>query len=319
MIVIGGLHTDIVARGVKNFPQAGELVRGTQLAIGPGGKSRNIAAMAGYLSDKQSVALIGRTAEDQYGLWKPPVEALEAAGVNTDFVYVEPLGDNQKMPAITLVPVTEKGESQIFLLPGISDDFSPEDVDSAHLLFIEAAQNNAFLVLSLECPIPTLKHAAKKAQDHGMRIIFDPGGLETGMDASELVQQAFVIIPNEHEAKLLSGVTVTDFNSARTAADAMKEQGATNVLITHGEHGAYLFTEDEEFKVSIPSVKRGSVRDATGCGDQATATFGVALRQGKSLLEAAQLAVLGGTLQFYKAGIQPITQQEIDTYLNVKS
>jgi ribokinase len=148
-----------------------------------------------------------------------------------------------------------------------------------------------------------------------IKVVFDPGGIEKGTDVTDLLPSVYVLKPNEHEAELLTGIAVTDFDSARIAANKLKEHGATNIFITHGEQGAYLFTETEELRIPIPVVAGGSVKDATGCGDQATATLCVALQQGKTLIEAAKLAVVAGTLQFYKPGIQPLTQQELTAQL----
>jgi ribokinase len=133
------------------------------------------------------------------------------------------------------------------------------------------------------------------------------------MEIVDLIQGVYLVKPNEHEAKMLTGVEVIDYASARVAAHRLQELGAQNVLITHGEHGAYLFMESGESHIPIPQVSAGSDRDATGCGDQAMATLCAYLQMGRSLEKAAEVAVLAGTLQFYKSGIQPITQAEIET------
>lgn len=312
LIVIGSLHTDIVAAGVKRFPRPGELVYGKELVIGPGGKSRNIAAMAGQLSSPNQVAMIGHTAEDSYGLWKPPIEALNASGVNTDFVQVVPLTETTKLPAIALIPVNEQGENQIIVLPGVSDDFSPKDVDAADQLFDAVERNNGYFALTLECPLLTVEHAVNKAKALGIKVVFDPGGIEAAADVANLLDGLYLLKPNEHEVKVLTGIEVTDFASARVAAGELKKLGVQNVLITHGDKGAYLFTDAGEQHILVRPVGDESVKDATGAGDQAMATLCAYLQAGKSLEEAAKLAVLAGTLQFHKAGIQPVTQTEIN-------
>ncbi len=75
-IVIGSLNTDLVATGIKQFPNVGEHVYGKELLIGAGGKSRNIADMIAHLAPKNTVAMVGRTIKDPYGLWKLPMDAL---------------------------------------------------------------------------------------------------------------------------------------------------------------------------------------------------------------------------------------------------
>ncbi len=312
LIVIGGLNTDIVASGVSRFPKPGEHVYGKQLQIGPGGKSRNIAAMAGLLSPEDAVVMIGRTAKDTFGLWKLPIDALHQAGVSTDYVTVLEHSETDKLPAVALIAVNAKGENQIVVLPGVSEDFSTSDIEAAEPAFLSVQHNRGIVAVTLECPLPTAKHAIKKAVDMNIRVVFDPGGIESTTDVASLLKLGiFLVKPNEHEAKLMTGVKVVDFATAKTAADKLKKMGATNVFITHGEHGAYLFTDKTERHLPIPELKNmGDVRDSTGCGDQAMAALCAILLQGGSLEEAARAAVGAGTLQFYRAGIQPLTRAD---------
>lgn len=316
MIVIGALNTDIIASGVPEWPHPNGTVYGGRLIIGPGGKSRNIAAMAGVLSVPGTVAMIGRTAQDSYGLWKSPVDALKAAGVNINHVKILKPEETDKFPAVALLAVNEHGDNQCYVLPGVSDDFSESDIDEAHGIFESTAQNQGIFALTLECPTKTAKHAIDKANGLGIRIVLDPGGVVAGQDMSSLLKaKPFLLKPNEHEARIMTGIEVTDFESARQAADKLRGLGAGNVLLTHGEHGAYLFTDQGSAHIPIPDITAGEVKDVTGCGDQAMAALCAYLQAGKTLEEAAKVAVLAGTLQFYKSGIQPITKQELEARL----
>jgi sugar/nucleoside kinase (ribokinase family) len=59
----------------------------------------------------------------------------------------------------------------------------------------------------------------------------------------------------------------------------------------------------------------GEVCDETGCGDQTTATLCALLSQGPDMARAVRTAILAGTLQFHRRGIQPVTREELDAYL----
>lgn len=311
-IVIGSLNTDLVATGIKQFPKPGEHVYGKELLIGAGGKSRNIADMIAHLAPKNTVAMVGRTVKDPYGLWKLPIDALAKSTVNTDYVNVLGYEEANKLPGIALIPVDEQGNNQIFVLPGISDDFSPSDIDNAATLFETVGANNGFLVLTLECPLDTATHAVEQANKHGLNVLFDPGGLQADDNIDELIKAGiFLIKPNEHEAKMLTDVEVTDFETAKKAASKIHEKGIKNVFITHGVNGAYLFTETDQMHIPIPKIEAGNEKDETGCGDQTMAATCALLQDGKSLNEATSLAVLAGTLQFYKSGNKPVTKKEL--------
>jgi ribokinase len=314
-IVIGSLNTDLVATGIKQFPKPGQHVYGKELLIAAGGKSRNIADMIAHLAEPDSVAMVGRTVSDPYGLWKLPLDALAKATVNTDYVAIADYNETNKLPGIALIPVDENGNNQIFVLPGISDDFSPADIDKAAPLFEEVGKNNGVLVLTLECPMATAIHAVKLANSNNVKVLFDPGGIQTDTDCNELLQAGIYLIkPNEHEAKTLTGVEVTDFETAKQAADKLHEIGIANVLITHGVMGAYLFINDQREHIPIPEVPATNEKDETGCGDQTMAALCAFVQDGKSIAEATKLAVLAGTLQFHKSGVQPITEAELSEF-----
>lgn len=312
IIVIGSLNTDIIATGIKQFPKPGEHVYGKELKIGPGGKSRNIADMIARLTAKDSVAMVGRTVRDLYALWKVPVNALNQAGVNTDYVEIADYAKIQKLPGIALIPVDEHGNNQIIVLPGVSTDFSPADIDSAAPLFEDAGKNKGMLVLTLECPLDTAAHAVDLANKHSLKVMFDPGGVESDTNVDRIIEAGvYLIKPNEHEAKVLTGIHVTGFETARRAAEKFHDQGIENVLITAGIQGAYLFTKDLQKHIPIPNVPACVEKDETGCGDQTMAALCAAMQDGKTVEQSAKLAVLAGTLQFYRHGIQPIMLAEL--------
>ena len=311
-IVIGSLNTDLMAVGIKQFPKPGEHVYGKELLIGAGGKSRNIADMIARLAPAHSVAMVGRTVNDPYGLWRQPLAALEEAGVDTNHVNVVDYDKAQKLPGIALIPVDENGNNQIFVLPGISDDFSSDDIDSANSLFESAGHNNGTLVLTLECPLKTAIHAVRLANKCGLKVLFDPGGIEADTDLTELITAGIYLIkPNEHEAKILTGIDVRDFESAKAAARKLQDKGIENVLITAGIGGAYLFAGSVEKHLPIPDIQANGRKDETGCGDQTMAALCAFLQEGRAPEQAAELAVRAGTLQFHRVGIQPVTKEDL--------
>jgi ribokinase len=309
-IVVGSLNTDLVATDLDRFPETGEHVYGKELLIGPGGKSRNIAEMMGRLGESNTVYMIGRTVKDSYGLWKPPFDALKKATVNTDYINI--INDEVKLPGIAIIAVDTKGASQIIALPGVSNDFDELDIDNASELFTEVAEGQGGLVLTLECPYETALYAVRKARGLGIKVMLDPGAVQQGTDISELLKSGIYLLkPNEHEAKILTGIEVTGFESAEVAAKKLQEYGIEVVLITHGEHGAYLFTKSSKQHFPIPSIDTTDEIDATGCGDQTMATLCAKLQAGLELEESVRTAILAGTLQFHRHGIKPVTKEEL--------
>jgi len=318
IIVSGSLNTDLIGLGVKEILGTGELTFGGRLVVGPGGKSRNIAQMISVLFGNGKVAMIGRTSKDPFNLWKLPVDALLKSGVSTDFIKVVNFKETGKYPGIALIPVTEKGENQIYVLPGVNEDFCPADIDEAEKLFLAAKKNTGIFTLSLELPIETAVYALEKAGFYGLKVVFDPGGISKKSDYTKLFKQKiFFIKPNEHEAEILTGVKVTDFYSAKAAANHFFEKDIENVLITHGKNGGYLFVKNKkEYHIKIPLLEISGPCDETGCGDQVTAVLCAGLISGKNIVEMSKDAILAGTIQFHKTGIIPVTLSELNQYGN---
>lgn len=310
VIVPGGMNTDIVGLGVERILSAGELTLGGQLRIGPGGKARNMAQMAAAYLGSGTVAMIGRTSRDPFGLWQVPMQALESAGV--DITHIKVLGFEEadcRYPGIAMIPVDVNGRNQIYVLPGVNADFGAADVDAAEALF-QAGERARILLLAMEIPLPTVEHCLEKANALNIPTILDPGGMR-GTEAELLDERIYLLKPNEHEASLLTERAIEDFASAARAADFLLERGVQNVLITHGPHGAYFFSRSSSFHVPVPQLPASRVRDETGCGDQVSALLAACLAEGLEIEEAVRLSVLGGTLQFHRAGIQPVTREEL--------
>ena len=110
-----------------------------------------------------------------------------------------------------------------------------------------------------------------------------------------------VLTPNETEAQILTGIEVTDEESARTAAKKLLEYGIKSVILTMGAKGFVL--ADNDRMESVPAVKVDAV-DTTAAGDAFTGSLAVGLAQGKTLYDAALFANYVAALSATKMGAQ---------------
>jgi len=121
----------------------------------------------------------------------------------------------------------------------------------------------------------------------------------------------YIIKPNEHEAHTLTGIRVADFSSAKKAAQKLLTLHVENVLITVGKDGGYLFGRGVEKHMPVPKIKQSAIRDETGCGDQTIAAISASLTAKKELVEAVEIGLHAGALQFQNAGIVPVTREQL--------
>lgn len=125
---------------------------------------------------------------------------------------------------------------------------------------------------------------------------------------------ATLVTPNTHEAEQATHRMIrTDEDAAAAARDFRTRAGCASVLITRGEHGMWL--SSDEVEGSVTSVAR-EVADVTGAGDTVVATLSLALAAGASLAEAAVIANHAAGVVVGKFGAATVSQQELIDAIN---
>jgi ribokinase len=343
-VVPGGSNTDVIV-SPTHLVGPGELSWGGGLTIGPGGKSRNVAQMMAAYLGLGRVAFLGRTLAAPKGLGdlerrlseaagaggsakvedllptvycllaQVPMAALEEAGVVTEHVLRTAYEGTAAGTA--LIPVDVSGENTIYVAPGLNDHFSPQDVAAAEPLVAEVAEQSVrrgergVMALALEIRLETAVAAAKLARQHGMLVVLDMGGMQAGADYSPLLSLADVVKPNEHEARMLSGVEVHDTATASRAAKVLRERyGIGRLVITAGSGGSYVIENDGEARHHAAHIL-GAAVDTTGCGDQFMAVLCAELALGGDLAAAIEPASRAAGMQAMRSGIQPVRRAEL--------
>ncbi|HEY9784920.1 MAG TPA: PfkB family carbohydrate kinase, partial [Candidatus Obscuribacterales bacterium] len=311
VIVAGCVYTDIVGSGFPSLTK-GEAVFGQRIAIRPGGKSRNIAQMIAAHSGAGRVAMIGRTTQDPYGLWRLPVDALLDAGVDCSCLRFVRFDNEMSWPGITLSAADKQGRQQFFIIEGVSGEFSPDDIENADRLFRAAGKHNGMFVTTLEPPLGTAIFGIQKARQNGLKVLLDPAGMKSGVDYASILQEdIFLLKPNAREAEILSGQNINDIAGAQRAALKLRKLGPQNVLITLKNEGAVLASGDWVKHLAAPDLNLAAAPDSTGCGDQVMATVCALLLSGEAIEKASELAVRAGTLQYFRPGVVPVRNREL--------
>lgn len=311
-LVIGSFNTDIIGFGFPELLKSGETSFGSKLKVCPGGKSRYVGQMLAALLGQGKVAMVGRTTQDPFGLWRPPVDTLIEAGVDCSGIRFVKFDKETGWPGITLIAMNERGEQHSYIIEGVNSELSPDDLDKSDHLFRSVSRNKGMLILSMEVPFGTAIFAVQKAREHHIKVMMDPGGARGRVDVTSLINDdIYLLKPNDEEAHHLTGIEVIDDESAINAARKLVSMGPQNVLLTRGESGAVLASKDSEQIIKCPTLTIEGAGDATGCGEQSLAAMCAALHRGKDLQTAANMAVLAGTLQYYREGVEPITEKDL--------
>jgi ribokinase len=297
--VVGSLNMDLVIRAPR-IPQPGETIIGGELHTVPGGKGANQAVAAARLGAR--VSMVGRVGRDAFA--GPLLDNLTATGVDHTFVT----GDAEAATGVALIVVDDAGQNSIVVASGANMRLSPADVEAAKAA-ISAAQ---VVLLQLESPLETVTRAAEIARAHGVTVILNPAPARPLPAA--LLSLVDVLVPNESETALLSGVPVGNQAEAEAAAAALRTSGVGTLILTLGERGAMLAREGEA--ALFPAFDVTPV-DTTAAGDAFVGGLAVALAEGKALAEAVRWGNAAGALATTKLGAQPSlpTRQALETLL----
>jgi rfaE bifunctional protein kinase chain/domain len=124
------------------------------------------------------------------------------------------------------------------------------------------------------------------------------------------------VTPNEPEVEEALGIRLGDEESAvRAAGEQILERVQSRaVLITRGSKGMALIEQGGKAEF-IPIYGTDEIADVTGAGDTVIVIFTLALASGATLLEAAQLANIGGGIVVMKRGTATVSREELESAL----
>ena len=283
LVVGGSLNMDLVVRAPRH-PRPGETLSGSQFQTFPGGKGANQAVAAARLG--ATVRLVGRVGRDAFG--DVLLQTVRQDGVDTSFISRDP----EAATGVALITLDEAGQNTIVVASGANMRVSPEDIAQAEAAF-EGAN---LLLMQLECPLEAVEAAADLAQRRGMAVVLNPAPARP-LPAS-LLEKIDYLLPNQTE---LQALAEGEANISSAAARLLKN-GVRNLVVTLGEDGALLVTDNTEQKFDAYRVP---VVDTVAAGDAFTAAFCVALMEGKSLPEAVQWGNAAGAIAVTRPGAQP--------------
>jgi ribokinase len=300
IVILGVFMADLTFRAVRQ-PRMGETLPGLGFALGPGGKGSNQAVAAAKAgAEVHFVTRLGRDAfaEMARATWA-------AAGVTPD--VTEDAESHTGAASIFVEAAT--GDNAIIIAPGAAGRISAADIAEREALIAGAS----VFVTQLEQPLDAAMRALRIARASGVRTILNPAPaarLPEGMLAL-----CDYVTPNESEAGLLTGLSVTDLEEARAAAAALRAAGAGAVILTLGEKGA-LYHDGAE-SVLVPAFDAGPVVETTGAGDAFNGSFAAALARGMAPLDAVHFGCAAAAISVTRAGAAASmpTLAEIETLL----
>jgi ribokinase len=295
VVVIGSINMDLVCR-VPRMPGGGETILGSEVATIPGGKGANQAVAAAKLGAE--VHLIGRVGDDDFG--SRMINGLNQHKVKTDLVTV-----TEGTPSgCALILVDKKGENSIVVAPGANAKLRPAEIDAAEGLIAHAS----VVVMQLEIPMETVKHAIAMCRRLGVYVILDPAPVPAKGVPKE-VFSVNMLTPNQREAEALLPLRDMGRMRRKKRVDAKQigtdllGRGPEVVVLKLGARGAML--QDQSGYIETIRGLKVSVVDTTAAGDAFNGAMAVALAEGKEIRDAVKFANAAGAACCRAFGAQP--------------
>ena len=298
--VFGSFVVDLMARAPR-LPVPGETVLGSFFKQVAGGKGFN-QGIAAHKSGGD-VTMITKLGRDS--LAAVATDAMDSVGLSKDHLFyseTEPTG-------VALISVDENtSQNEIIIVPGACATISDEDIASV----AERIKESAYLLLQLEVNQDANEKVAAMAKAAGVKVIVNTAPYSPVTD--EFLSGCYLVTPNEVEAEELTGICVSDLESADKAAKVFKDKGVQNVVITLGSRGVYV-NEDGKSEI-VPAYKVKAI-DTTGAGDAFNGGLLTALSEGKTIGEAAHFANALAAISVQRIGTTPSMpmRAEIDKFL----
>lgn len=286
IIVVGSLNIDQVI-SLERLPVIGETVKANGIEYFPGGKGANQAVGCARLG--ADVLMIGALGNDAYG--KQLLQSLDAHGVRTDALAIV---DN--IPTGAAIICKTPSNNCIAVVEGANACCAPELLDALE----ERIRNAKLMLVQLEIPLDTVRHALLLAKRNGIRTILNPAPAHALNE--EILRLSDFLTLNETEFETLVGQKICSDAALEARMMEWERKYGHRLIVTRGEKGAsFLLNRQMQ---TVPA-KRVTAVDTTGAGDAFNAALSVSVVQGGTdLEEMVRFSSAAASLSVQKPGAQ---------------
>ncbi|MFS1512395.1 carbohydrate kinase [Chengkuizengella sp. SCS-71B] len=239
-----------------------------------GGVARNIAENLGRLEN--SVSLLTLVGDDSEGDW-----LLERSKpyIDMSLIYKIP---NSNTGAYTAV-INSDGEMVIALSEmSIIDQMEVSHVQKRW----GRIAGSDLILIDTNLPSDVIEYIIKQSYSKNIPVciasVSSPKINKIPKDCTGVIW----LILNRDEAETLTGISLTEENNYKKAADLMIAKGIENIVITLGEQGIFFATDKGKSEyIQPPHIQ---VQDVTGAGDSLIAGIVYATLQGEDIQTACK-------------------------------
>jgi ribokinase len=184
-------------------------------------------------------------------------------------------------------------------------------MDAAFVDTVEDQIARSDIVMSvLEIPVEAAARAMALGKRHGVRTLLNPA--PAAPLPAEVFSSIDILTPNESELRILLDLAPDDPIPTLELAQELKGRGVQTVIVTQGEKGALVITDDGVHEVA-PVLTQ--VVDTTGAGDAFNSGLAIGISEGRDLLTAVRMGNCAGSIACRTLGVIPslANRAQLDT------
>lgn len=298
-LVIGSLNMDMTVK-VEELPKLGETIFGNDFYESCGGKGANQAVAISKLG--METEMIGMVGKDSQG--EKLIQNLNKYGIKSDNII-----KSDDLTGRAIITVDKKGDNNIIVIPGSNFKITKEYIQEKQ----DVIASSDVVILQNEIPFETVEFSLLKAKELGKITIFNPA------PARQLSEKIFkntdYLILNETEMEEIFGIGINDKVYIGRIFHKKKECGIRNIILTLGDNGSVLFSEDDNIKkYDVYEVK---AVDTTAAGDSFIGAFTMKICETGDADKAIKYATAVSAIVVTRQGAQDSipTREEIEKFI----
>ena len=289
--VLGSMNMDLVVK-VNDIPRVGETILSKSFEKIAGGKGANQAVAAKRCGAE--VAMIAKIGKDENG--EILKDKLKEDNIDVKYVFE----DKNELTGMAFIMVNENGNNSIIVVAGSNMTINKEEIEVS----LEKIKESDILIAQFETSEEITLEAFKKAKEFGKVTILNPAPAKKINE--ELLKVTDIIVPNETEVEVLTGITIEILEEANKAGQVFLEKGVKFVVITLGDKGAVIIGKD--FCELVPAYKVNAI-DTTAAGDSFIGGLSSKLDykniNKQTLIEAVNFGNKVSSISVQRKGAQP--------------
>ena len=298
-LVIGSLNMDMTVK-VEELPKLGETIFGNDFYESCGGKGANQAVAVSKLGMKTE--MIGMVGKDSQG--EKLIQNLNKYGIISDNVI-----KSNELTGRAIITVDKKGDNNIIVIPGSNFKITKEHIQAKQ----DVIASSDVVILQNEIPSETVEFSLLKAKELGKITIFNPAPARKL--SGEVFKNTDYLILNETEMEEIFEIKFNDEEYTEKISGKKKEYGIKNIILTLGDKGSILFSEDNNIKKY--DVYKVKAVDTTAAGDSFIGAFTMKICEIGNPDEAIKYATAVSAIVVTRQGAQDSipAREEIEKFI----